>query len=105
MTIASEENCIQLQEDLDAMQKWETSWKMEFNDTKCEVLLISKSKSPIQHMYYLHGMPLNPSSLKPFSQTYPLKGWGGGLGEGFRWTPPQDFCYARTDQLEIWHEC
>ena len=25
-------------------------------------------------------------------------------GGGIRWTPPQDFCYALTDQLEIWHE-
>ena len=31
---------------------------MEFNDTKWEVLRISRSKTPIQHTYYLHGTPL-----------------------------------------------
>ena len=31
---------------------------MEFNDTKCEVLWIAWSKTPIQHIYYLHGTPL-----------------------------------------------
>ena len=46
----------------------------------------------------------NPSSLKPFSKTYSLKEGGGG-GGGVRWTPPQDFRYAWTDRLEIWHEC
>ena len=41
---------------------------------------------------------VNPSSLKPFSQTYSLK-------DGVRWTPLQGFRYAWTDRLEIWHEC
>ena len=31
---------------------------MEFNGTKCEVLQISQSKTPIQHTYYLHATPL-----------------------------------------------
>ena len=31
---------------------------MEFNDTKCEVLRISRSKTLIQHTYYLHATPL-----------------------------------------------
>ena len=47
MTIASEENCILLQENLDAMQKWEAVWKLKFNGTKCEVLRMSRSKSSI----------------------------------------------------------
>ena len=31
---------------------------MEFYDTKCEVLRISRSKTLIQHTYYLHATPL-----------------------------------------------
>ena len=31
---------------------------MEFNDTKCEVLRLSRSKTLIQHTYYLHATPL-----------------------------------------------
>ena len=31
---------------------------MEFNDTKCEVLRISRYKTPIQHTYLSHGTPL-----------------------------------------------
>ena len=40
------------------LQKWEESWRMEFNDTKREVLRISRSKTPFQHTYCLHGTPL-----------------------------------------------
>ena len=32
---------------------------MEFNDTKCEVLRISQSKTPIQCTYCLHATPLS----------------------------------------------
>ena len=35
LTITSEDNCRQLQDDLDALQKWEATWRMEFDDTKC----------------------------------------------------------------------
>ena len=51
LTITSEDHCRQLQVDLDALQKWEATWRMEFNDTKCEVLRISRYKTPIQHTY------------------------------------------------------
>ena len=58
LTITSEDNCRKLQDDLDALQKWEATWRMEFDDTKCEVLRISRSKTPFQHIYYLHGTPI-----------------------------------------------
>ena len=48
LTITSEDHCRQLQVDFDAPQKWEATWRMEFNDTKCEVLQISRSKTAIQ---------------------------------------------------------
>ena len=33
-----------LQEDLDRLQKWEHSWDMEFNPSKCTVINITRSK-------------------------------------------------------------
>ena len=58
LTITSKDHCRQLQDDLDALQKWKATCRMELNDTKCEVLRISRSKTPFQHSYYLHGTSL-----------------------------------------------
>ena len=32
LTITSEDHCRQLQDDIDALQKWKATWRMEFND-------------------------------------------------------------------------
>ena len=58
LTITSEDRCRQFKDDLDALHKWEATWRMQFNDIKCEVLRISWSKGPFQHTYYLHGTSL-----------------------------------------------
>ena len=58
LTMTSEDHCRQLQDNLGVLQKWEATWRMEFNDTKGEVLRISRSKTPFPHTYYLHGTPL-----------------------------------------------
>ena len=47
-----------VQDDLDWLRKWEATRRIKFNNTKCEVLWISRSKTPIQHTYYLNGTPL-----------------------------------------------
>ena len=45
---------------------------------------------------------LNPSSLKPFSQTYSLK---DGMGGGGSLDPSPRFLLCVDDRLEIWHKC
>ena len=47
-----------LQQDLDTLQTWERLWDMDFNLSKCQVLHISKSRHPAQHIYMLHGQVL-----------------------------------------------
>ena len=47
-----------LQQDLDILQTWENLWDMDFNPSKCQVLHISKSRHPAQHIYMLHGQAL-----------------------------------------------
>ena len=47
-----------LQQDLDTLQTWECLWDMDFNPSKCQVLHISKSRHPAQHIYMLHGQAL-----------------------------------------------
>ena len=53
--IRSTADSIQLQHDLDQLAVWEQSWLMSFNPSKCQLLRITKKRSPIQHDYTLRG--------------------------------------------------
>ena len=44
-TIHSEQDCQQLQRDLDSLGKWADEWKMVFNPKKCEFLRITNKKT------------------------------------------------------------
>ena len=53
--IKREEDCIELQKDLDELQKWEKNWKMEFHPKKCQVIRITNKTKPIESNYFLHN--------------------------------------------------
>ena len=57
-TISSDTDAANLQKDLDKLAEWETKWLMKFHPDKCNVLTISKKRSPIKHNYILHGHTL-----------------------------------------------
>ena len=46
-TINTDQDCQQLQRDLDSLGKWAENWKMVFNYSKCEFLRITNRKHPI----------------------------------------------------------
>ena len=48
----------QLQADLDILQEWEIRWDMQFNPSKCQVIHITRSRSPLPTTYTLHGETL-----------------------------------------------
>ena len=54
-TITSEEDATSLQKDLDALQRWENDWKMEFHPQKCQLLRITSKRNIIKHNYNIHG--------------------------------------------------
>ena len=47
LAISSLPEASNLQDDLIQLEKWEKSWDMDFNPTKCQVLHITRSKTPI----------------------------------------------------------
>ena len=47
-----------LQDDLDAFQQWEKEWMMEFHPQKCQLLRITRKKTPIITPYTIHGHTL-----------------------------------------------
>ena len=58
VTVSNDIDAANLQQDLDNLAKWETAWLMKFHPEKCNVLTISKKKTPITRDYVLHGHTL-----------------------------------------------
>ena len=52
---------VQLQ-DLHRLMEWEESWDMLFHPAKCVSLPITRSRSPLDYSYELHGHTLDPVS-------------------------------------------
>ena len=51
-----------LQWDLDRLQEWESKWDMELNPSKCQVMRVTSSRTPISTQYILHGQVLEAVS-------------------------------------------
>ena len=47
-----------LRSDLESLQHWERTWDMEFNPGKCQVIHITRSKSPVKSRYFIHNQEL-----------------------------------------------
>ena len=53
--IRTPQDAADLQSDLDALQQWERQWLMSFHPQKCQLLRITRKKSPIEADYSIHG--------------------------------------------------
>ena len=62
-TIESQEDSAKLQGDLDALQRWEDDWLMEFHPQKCQTLHITNKRNVIKHKYQIHGHELRAGFL------------------------------------------
>ena len=60
--ISGEADRAQLQEDLNHLSEWEESWDMLFHPAKCVALPITRSRTPYDSSYYLHGHKLETVS-------------------------------------------
>ena len=58
-TINTKKDCEILQHDLDKLQIWEKTWKMEFHPGKCNLLQITNKLKPFDHIYKIHNTPLS----------------------------------------------
>ena len=54
-TIHSQEDCHNLQQDLNLLEEWATKWKMSFNLQKCEFLRITNKEYPIFSQYLIQN--------------------------------------------------
>ena len=58
LTISFQDDCHALQSDLTILDAWEKEWLTAFNPDKCEVIRITKKKTPILHDDKLHDLTL-----------------------------------------------
>ena len=64
--ISTTQDAVSLQEDLDRLSEWEVKWQMQFNPSKCFVLRIPASRSPIISSYTLGGTVLQETSAHSY---------------------------------------
>ena len=53
--IQSNDDCLELQSDLNELFLWSKKWSMSFNPTKCKVLTITRTHYPVNFNYHLDG--------------------------------------------------
>ena len=51
LTIKSESNCWQLQDDFHSLEKWESDWCIEFNPSKCNIIRVTCRRTPFKFQY------------------------------------------------------
>ncbi|XP_072030509.1 LOW QUALITY PROTEIN: uncharacterized protein [Amphiura filiformis] len=64
--ISSEEDMDSLQDDLKQLEKWQSTWKMSFNPTKCSIMEISHKKQPPHRDYIFCGQKLQVPNSHPY---------------------------------------
>ena len=55
-----------LQEDLDALQRWESDWLMHFHPHKCQTMHITKKRNIIQSTYTIHNHNLETTDTAKY---------------------------------------
>ncbi|XP_045773470.1 uncharacterized protein LOC123872917 isoform X2 [Maniola jurtina] len=58
MEIKSEAECVELQNDIDAVIKWSDENRMEFNTNKCSVMTFGRKRCPVYFPYNMNGVQL-----------------------------------------------
>ena len=71
LIIENKSDSDKLQRVLDRLQTREARWDMEFNPSKCQVVRVTSSRTPLQTQYILHGQVLEAvSSAKYLGSGY-----------------------------------
>ena len=58
LTVTRKDDSQALQQDLQKLEKWEKTWEIHFNPSKCQVLHIIRAGNPLQTQCVLHGQVL-----------------------------------------------
>ena len=65
-TISSTSDSRALQDDLDSLTKWQHDWQMQFNPSKCYVMHVTNTRSPVHRDYKLCNQTLAVVKSHPY---------------------------------------
>ena len=66
MAVKNDNDAAILRKDLDLLCDWEAKWKTEFHPDKCEILSITRKKSPVVYPYQIHFQQLKHSDCAKY---------------------------------------
>ena len=58
LTVGGSDDGTVLQNDLSRLYMWESQWDMEFNPSKCKVVLVTTARKAVNTVYRLQGQVL-----------------------------------------------
>ncbi|KAI8516632.1 hypothetical protein Bbelb_052130 [Branchiostoma belcheri] len=58
-------DCVKLQNDITAMYNWSLTWKMSFHPSKCKLIRLTRSKSPIVYSYHMSDTTITSVDSMP----------------------------------------
>ena len=53
--VVTEEDCVNLQKDLDSVYQWSIKWGLSFNVSKCKLICVTRSKKLVLFNYNVNG--------------------------------------------------
>ena len=65
-SITNQQDTNALQEDLDALQRWESDWLMHFHPHKCQTMHITNKRNIIQSTYTIHNHNLQSTNTAKY---------------------------------------
>ena len=69
--ITNQQDSNALQEDLDALQRWESDWLMHFHPQKCQTMHITNKRNIIQSTYTIHDHNLQTTNTAKYLGVIP----------------------------------
>jgi len=93
MVVRNDRDAEALQKDLDLLCEWEDKCMMEFHPDKCEILSITRKKSPVIYPYQIHGQRLKHSDYAKYL--------GVNISKDMRWNQHIDMITAKANSRRV----
>ena len=77
LTINMQDNCLQLQTNLNNLEVWEKKWLMSINPEKCEIIQVYQKRTPFLFNCTLQGVLLETVPNTKYLGLFYPKMWNG----------------------------